>query len=216
MSGWARRAFVANGKLFSVSDADVRAFDIADRDAPAQEEYSITLSVNVEQALIVGNNVARIATDWWSGGARLEMAPLAEPGKAEPLGVLNLGTIDETDECGWSYYGAKAFANGNHVYLVRSGWDTKTHIDVIERLEPRRAADRRRSAHGAVPHRRLRLLGRHQRRGPTLVQLGSTLVAQRVPYEEIVYDGFSWTQSQNAYLKKSSICPIRRPATRRP
>jgi hypothetical protein len=199
VSGWARRAFVANGKLFSVSDADVRAFDIADRDAPAQEDL-ITLSVNVEQALIVGNNVARIATDWWSGGARLEMAPLADPGKAEPLGVLDLGTLDETDTCGWSYYGAKAFANGNHVYLVRSGWDTKTHIDVIDVSNP--AAP---TVVGQLtvpfPTDVYGYWGGINAAGQTLVQLGSTLVAQRVPYDEIVYDENYWTQSQNAYLE---------------
>lgn len=200
VSGYARRAFIANGRLFSVSDADVRSFDVADRDAPVQKDL-LPLSVSVEQALKVGSYVVRFTHDWWSGEARLETAPIADAATADPIGSLDLSALaGDQDNCGYSYFGARAFAYGSYVYLVRSGWDTQTYVDVIDVSNP------------AAPTRTGQLVvpfstdvygwwGGFNVTGSRLVQLGTTLVAQRVPYEEITYDDQYYVINENAYLE---------------
>jgi hypothetical protein len=127
--GEARRAFVHEDRLFGVSDAQVTTFDISDRDHPAQKA-AMALSTNVSQVAVAGNKVVRLSNDWWTGAARLEVAPLSDPGRATPSGTLDLTALgDDPDSwCwGWTYWGARVFTRGNFVYLVRSSgyyyWD---------------------------------------------------------------------------------------------
>jgi len=120
--GEARRAFVHEDRLFGVSDAQVTTFDIADRDHPAQKA-AMALSTDVSQAVVAGNKVVRLSNDWWTGAARLEIAPLSDPGRATPLGTLDLTALgdDPGSWCwGWTYWGARVFTRGNFVYLVRT------------------------------------------------------------------------------------------------
>jgi uncharacterized secreted protein with C-terminal beta-propeller domain len=130
--GGARRAFVHDSRLFGVSDAQVSTFDIANRDAPVQTAQ-LPLSTDVSHVVVAGNNVVRLANDWWTGAARLDIVPASDPGRETPIGSLDLAALDPDGQqygwCwGWSYYGAKVFTNGNFVYLVRTnsyyyGWE---------------------------------------------------------------------------------------------
>jgi hypothetical protein len=120
--GEARRAFVHDARLFGVSDAAVSTFDITDRSAPVQKA-EIALSTNVSQAAVAGDKLVRLSDDWWTGAARLDVVPLADPARATPLGTIDLATIDQSQDnwCwGWSYWGAKMFAHGDLVYLART------------------------------------------------------------------------------------------------
>jgi hypothetical protein len=136
--GWARRAFVHDDRLFGVSDSEVGTFDISDRDAPKQTA-SLPIATNVTQSVVVGDTIARLASDWWSGSARLDLVPLADPARIEPLGSLDLSSLSpQADTCwGWGYYVSNAFAMGQSVVLVRAGWDyasqqPTTSLDVID------------------------------------------------------------------------------------
>jgi hypothetical protein len=118
-TGWTRRSFLNDDKLFAVSDAEVRAYDISDRDAPA-ELGSLPLSINVTASHVVGSNVVRLAADWWSGQAKLDVVPKSDPARAEPLGSLDLTTLGQGSCGGIGYYGTRLFHHGTMVYLVAS------------------------------------------------------------------------------------------------
>ncbi|MBK8259712.1 MAG: beta-propeller domain-containing protein [Polyangiaceae bacterium] len=155
LNGFARRALIHNGNLFSVSDSEVAAYNIANRDAPAMLD-SIALSSWVNQSVRVGNNLVRVAADWWTNAAALDVVPASDPGRTEPLGTLNLkdivGTEDQSDCYGWGYfYGAQLFAlNQERVAIAWSTYDyywgyedgsggsytPKTHVAVVNIANP--------------------------------------------------------------------------------
>lgn len=126
LHGFARRALVHAGKLFSVSDSEVGAYDITNRDAPAQLD-SLALSSFVNQSVRVGDNVVRVAADWWTSAAALDVVPASAPDAREPLGRLDLAAVvgpDGENDCyGWGYfYGAQLFAMGES--RVAIAWST--------------------------------------------------------------------------------------------
>ncbi len=120
-SGWTRRAFLHQDKLFAVSDAELRAYDISDRDHPAALG-SLPLSINVTASRVVGDVVVRLAADWWSGQARLDVVPRSDPARAEALGSLDLSSLGESACGGIGYYGTRLFHQGKLVYLVASSY----------------------------------------------------------------------------------------------
>jgi hypothetical protein len=154
LHGFARRALVHNGKLFSVSDSEVGAYDITNRDAPSQLD-SLALSAYVNQSVRVGNHVVRVAADWWTNAATLDIVPAATPDVREPLGKLDLaevvGAEDENDCYGWGYfYGAQLFPVGqSRVAIAWSSYgfygyedgsggqaSEKTHVVVVNLANP--------------------------------------------------------------------------------
>lgn len=155
LHGFARRALIHNGKLFSVSDSEVAAYDITNRDAPASVD-SIALSAYVNQSVKVGDHVVRVAADWWTNAATLDVVPAATPEQVEPLGKIDLaevvGADDQNDCYGWGYfYGAQLFPMGQNrlaiawssynyygYYEDGSGGTTseKTHVVVVNIANP--------------------------------------------------------------------------------
>lgn len=189
--GQARRAFVHGERLFAVSDADVRTFDITDRDAPASAA-ELALSTHVDQAVIVGDLVARVSADWWTTEARLDIVPLSDPGRADPIGSLDLSALDSdpTDTCvAGELYGARMFTNGQHVYLVWTEWgyeynNATSHVAAIDLSDPTAPRLEGRidlpfstysygspSAYAVVSS------------GDSIVQIGSTLVFSEISYD---------------------------------
>lgn len=123
--GEARRALVAHDRLLTVSDSEVRTYDVTNRDAP-QKTSSITLAFTSTQAVQAGASLVRLSSDWWTGAARLDVVPASDPERADPVGSLDLATLndDPNQWCwGWGYYGARVFANGNMVTLARTVYD---------------------------------------------------------------------------------------------
>lgn len=124
LHGFARRALVHEGKLFSVSDSEVGAYDITNRDAPARVG-SIALSSWVNQSVRVGNLVVRVAADWWTNAAALDVVPASAPDTSQPLGYLDLAeVVDGDNDCyGWGYfYGAQLFPLGSDRVAIT--WST--------------------------------------------------------------------------------------------
>jgi hypothetical protein len=180
MTGFTRRAFVHGARLFAVSEAEVASFDVADRDAPLEKD-ALALSTNVNQTVVVGNNVARLATDWWTGEAKLDVVPKADPGAIEPIGTLDMSALAGADDAcyGWSYYGARAFANGSHLYLVRSDYSSQSFVDVVDLANPAAPAH---LAHVALPYNMYGWgwYGGIVTSGDVIVQVGSKLVFRDV------------------------------------
>lgn len=113
LDGFARRALIHQGKLYSVSDSEVSAYDIANRDNPARLDR-MGLSAWVNQSARVGSNLVRVSADWWTTAGALEVVPVSEPGRVDPVGRIDLKDVvglEDTNDCyGWGYfYGAQLF-----------------------------------------------------------------------------------------------------------
>lgn len=154
LTGFARRALVHGGKLLSVSDSEVGAYDITNRDAPSQLD-SVALSSWVNKSVKVGDNLVRVAADWWTSAATLDVVPANDPGRREPIGSLDLAAVvgdeDDNDCYGWGYfYGAQLFPHGQDRVLITwstyewYGWEdggngqttAKTHVVVVNLSNP--------------------------------------------------------------------------------
>jgi hypothetical protein len=155
LDGFARRALIHQGKLFSVSDSEVSAYDIANRDTPARLDR-IGLSAWVNQSARVGSHLVRVSADWWTSAATIDVVPVNDPSRSEALGRLDLKDVvgsDDTNDCyGWGYfYGAQLFAvDSSRVAITWSTypyyWDggpggggnntAKTHVVVVNIANP--------------------------------------------------------------------------------
>ncbi len=212
--GYARRAFIHEDRLFGVSDSDVATFDISDRDQP-KTTASIPIATNVTQSIVVGDKLARLASDWWSGSARLDVVPLSDPARIEPLGTLDLSSLDPVgDACwGWGYWVSNAFATGSTLTLVRSGWDYQgqkpvTRLDLIDLSNA--------AAPKAIGHVDLDFnvysYGYYGdvTSGTNVVQVGSTLVFRSVP-NPVWYDPSNSTQLEDAGLEVIDLANPQKP-----
>lgn len=148
LDGFARRALVHQGRLFSVSDSEVSAYDISNRDTPSRLDR-LGLSAWVNQSAKVGSNIVRVSADWWTSAATLDVVPASDPSRSEALGRLDLKDVvggEDTSDCyGWGYfYGAQLFPlDSSRVAITWSTypyyWDgpiggnntAKTHVVVV-------------------------------------------------------------------------------------
>jgi hypothetical protein len=113
LDGFARRALIHQGKLYSVSDSEVSAYDITNRDNPSRLDR-LGLSAWVNQSARVGAHLVRVSNDWWTSAAALDVVPASDPSRSEAVGRLDLKDVvgsDGTNDCyGWGYfYGAQLF-----------------------------------------------------------------------------------------------------------
>ena len=150
MHGFARRALMHEGTLFTVSDESVQSFDITDRDNPANIDM-LPLNSWADQSLRLGNYVVRVASDWWTNASRLDIVPANDPNKAEPLGSLDLVAAieDPQSDCyGWGFfYNARLFkldahrlalvwSDYNWYYDGNGDYKELTHIAVVDIANP--------------------------------------------------------------------------------
>lgn len=154
LNGFARRALVHQGQLFSVSDSEVSAYDITNRDNPSRLDW-IGLSAWVNQSARVGSHIVRVSADWWTSAATLDVVPANDPGRVDALGRIDLkdvvGSEDDNDCYGWGYfYGAQiytldqsrvAIAWSTYPYYyyadsAESGNVAKTHVVVVNIANP--------------------------------------------------------------------------------
>ena len=218
--GYARRAFIHDDRLFAVSDSDVTTFDIANRDQP-KSTASAAIATNVTQSVVVGDKLARLASDWWSGAARLDVVPLAKPDQVEPIGSLDLSTLDPVaDSCwGWGYWVSNVFATGSTITLVRSGWDYQgqkpvTRLDLIDLSD---ASKPKASGHVDLDFN-MYSWGYYGdiTSGSNVVQVGSTLVFRSVP-NPVWYDPNNPSQFEAAGLEIVDLAdpknPVRKSVT---
>lgn len=117
--GDARRAFLANDRLFAVSDDAVRSFDISDRDAPKQTAQQ-NLANKVNRTIPAGDKVVRLSMDWYTASVSLEVASAAEPDSFTPLGAIDITSQKDKDKGCYSSWGwgSRVFAVGNTVHII--------------------------------------------------------------------------------------------------
>lgn len=199
--GDARRAFLHEGRLFAMSDEQLRAFDIADRDAP-QTVGQLMLSAHVNQVLMKGDHIVRLSADWWTSEPRLEVVHAADPSRLEPIAAVDLGemlaTAEQDDSCyHWSHWNVQLFAHQDSVFLVWPAWNESTArvaaVDMSDPTQPRLGA------HLDVPVDVYSYRGYYWSYAPALIsagepvaQVGSTLVflSVDVPRDEWGYPDY--------------------------
>lgn len=122
--GMPRRAFVANQRLFAMSDRNVASFDIGSRDAPVKK-HDIDLSNPAYRLAELPSHFASVTSDWASGEAMLSLTPKANADDAAITGKISLASLAPQDgtTCGrsgsWaSWYEARLFAKGSTVYVT--------------------------------------------------------------------------------------------------
>ncbi|MCC6648742.1 MAG: beta-propeller domain-containing protein [Polyangiaceae bacterium] len=122
--GDARRAFLADGRLFAVSDDAVRTFDIDDRDAPKQTAQQL-LANRVNRTISAGDKLVRVSMDWYNSSVSLEVVPRAEADTPTPLGTIELSSSKEKAKGCYSSWGwdAQMFAVGDLVHLIAPSRD---------------------------------------------------------------------------------------------
>ncbi len=122
--GDARRAFLADGRLFAVSDDAVRAFDIDDRDAPKQTAQQL-LANKVNRTVSAGDHLVRVSMDWYDSRVSLEVVPRGDADTPTPTGTLELSSSTEKTKGCYSSWGwnAQMFAVGTDVHLIAPSTD---------------------------------------------------------------------------------------------
>jgi len=151
--GQARRAFLRDDALFSLSDDKLRTFDISDRDAPAMKSQ-VGLSHKVSRTASVNGKLVRLAADWWTNEAWLDVVPEADAESVESPAPLDLSAYTGKDNGGCyssNIYSARFFANGDTIAMIwgdyNYGWfdgpnggyyssEPKTHILTIDAANP--------------------------------------------------------------------------------
>ena len=122
--GMPRRAFLANDRLFAISDRNVSTFDIASKDAPLKKS-ELDLSNPAYKMAALPNHIASITNDWWSGEVMLSLTPKENADDASIIGKVSLAALAEPTQAlcssrnGWtSWYSARLAVNGNMVYVA--------------------------------------------------------------------------------------------------
>lgn len=131
--GDARRAFLANDRLYAVSDDAVRSFDISDRDAPKQTAQQLLANkVNRTIPAGVGNDkVVRLSMDWYTSSVSLEVVSSADPETPSPIGTLDIASQSEKEKGCYSSWGwnSRVFAVGNTVHIIGPSNDNYYYYD---------------------------------------------------------------------------------------
>lgn len=153
--GQARRGFLHDERLFTVTDDRVQTFDIADRDSP-EGTASLPMALKVDQSAIAGNNVVRLGQDWYSGGAQVDVTTLAGASSPEGIGSFTLPELNQNscENGSYSYSYLNQVVPGEHAvhflyntykYNQASGKDESTSrvltLDVSNAAEPHLAGD---------------------------------------------------------------------------
>lgn len=121
MSSEARRGFLHDERLVTVSDDRVEVFDISDRDAPARTG-NVALAQYVSQTLAAGDRAVRIGQSWYTAKTELDVVPLAEVSTPRSSAGFDVD-LEPANECYSSLYLSEALASDDKAYLVYSGYD---------------------------------------------------------------------------------------------
>lgn len=124
-NGTARRAFIYDERLFSVSTDYVQTFNMDDLDNPTQTA-SLGLAMRVHRTVPVGDKVLRIRSERETRVASADLVPLAsaeQPSQGESLDLVKALLPDTTNsDCYYyddsPYRNSPAFVFGTQVALV--------------------------------------------------------------------------------------------------
>jgi hypothetical protein len=113
--GSARRGFLQDGALFTMSDDRLEAFDVSDRDRP-QALDAVPLARRVDRVAGTEDTLVTVGYDWWTDVTEVTTSSLSEPNALLDPAELELPQVDRQECYSWSYLGDMR-ASGNAVYL---------------------------------------------------------------------------------------------------
>ncbi len=119
--GRARRAFVHDDSLFSVSDNTVQSFDIENRDEPVDLDV-VDIARNISSTRVVNDHLMRFGADWYTNRTILDMTPVEDAGFAQPLAEVNLSELFGENEYNCTSairWTGQVFVRGNYAYVPR-------------------------------------------------------------------------------------------------
>lgn len=113
--GEARRGFLYNDRLFTVSEERVETFDIADRSAPKPTD-SLKVTQNVIRTLDAGTAVVKIGQDWYTGNVSIDTATVADVESPTTNGHVDV-SLGQLGCNSWSNLTQVVAGNGK-LYLI--------------------------------------------------------------------------------------------------
>lgn len=116
-----RRALVHDGYLLGVSDTDVEAFDIEDRDTPERVSKAV-LSSQTRKIADDGETAVRLSNSWWTSHAELEVLASEDADSDNVLGRIDLSSELAHDEynCWYGWSETDVLVDDGYAYLVES------------------------------------------------------------------------------------------------
>lgn len=147
--GQARRAFLHEERLLTMSDERVETFDISDRNTPESTSH-VELAQIVNQLEVAGDTIVRVGTSQWSAqrGLEVSVSNLEDLVALEPGVTVTFDDINTVDCSGESYLNG-VFASDDRVYFhytknqyadLTKGMRIKV-LDVADPTDPEVVAD---------------------------------------------------------------------------
>jgi uncharacterized secreted protein with C-terminal beta-propeller domain len=118
--GQARRGFLHDSRLFTVSDERVETFDISERSKPTITN-SLKLTEKVTRTIDAGTAVVKIGEDWYQNTVSVDTTTLAAVESPDSNGHIDVG-IGQQNCNSWSNLG-QVLANNGKVYLLVDQYD---------------------------------------------------------------------------------------------
>ncbi len=118
--GLARGALLHDGKLFTVSDKEVRTFDIADPSAPQSLSHA-DIARSVTRVVPAGDKVLRLGTEWWSDESALDLTLEQDADEAFTLSEVHLDALprETSDSCEVQPQFSTPIVRGSWAYVAR-------------------------------------------------------------------------------------------------
>jgi hypothetical protein len=124
--GEARRGFVHDTRLFTVSDENVAVFDIDDRSSPSLTT-ELVLARNITRMAKLDNGaVARLTIDWWTDAISVDFVyedSVSSPQTGMAELVLNGDDSDSGSKCDSYIYVRSTFTDGDNLLLLYDRYD---------------------------------------------------------------------------------------------
>lgn len=187
--GQARRGFVHNDALFTMSDDRLEAFDIGDRDAPGSRDQ-VALALRVDQTAGSGDTLVQVGYDWWTNVAEITTRSLSNPNAMSGT-ELELPQVTQTDCYTSSYLGdirsgddAVYFLYHNYSYDPVTGQsENGTRIVTVDISDPESPSIAGDTDLGFTPNYYYGWAPGLVSAGQPLVSAGNTLVFANHEYE---------------------------------
>ncbi len=128
--GSARRGFIEDNRLLTMSDDRVESFDIDDRDRPESLDR-VSLALQADQVAAQGDLVARIGQNWYaSNQTELTISSLADANNPDAGRIIELPDV-QAESCYSSSWIRDMMAADDRVYVVYEEyrWDRQTEKD---------------------------------------------------------------------------------------
>ncbi|HEY5959768.1 MAG TPA: beta-propeller domain-containing protein, partial [Polyangiaceae bacterium] len=113
--GQARRGFLHDSRLFTVSDERVETFDVSDRSKPLSTD-SLKLTQIVSETVDAGTAVVKIGQNWYSQSVSLDTTTLAAVEDPSASGHIDVAIGQQG--CNAYTYLSKVVAGAGRVYLL--------------------------------------------------------------------------------------------------